>query len=99
MAIPRTHQLSLLWGPTLQRTSEISTWRPSLSSSRHCSDPELRNGMGRLEGWAEGVLGRKSGEGFQKLPGLARYTSRLAVLIAPDWVESFHPALTWSVFV
>lgn len=55
--------------------------------------------MGRLEGWAEGVLGRKSGEGFQKLPGLARYTSRLAVLIAPDWVESLHPALTWSVFV
>lgn len=55
--------------------------------------------MGRLEGWAEGVLGRKRGEASQKLPGLARYTSGLAVLIAPDWVETLHPALTWSVFM
>lgn len=55
--------------------------------------------MGRLEGWAERVLGRKAtrkrGEGFQKLPRLARYASGIAVLIAPDWVESL---LTWSVF-
>lgn len=67
------------------------------------ADPELRNGMGRLEGWAERVLGRKAtpkrGEGSQKLPRLARYTSGIAVLIAPDWVESLHPALTWSVFM